>query len=181
MKVKDFLYLCTSRRIPKIIPEIDKNLDKYKTITEYFKYPCNFDKYGRCFKYQQPMCCCINCGINIGYLDKIRPVGNIKQISEIIKKYAHLYNRETGFWRKSKGCALPRNMRSVICLGFICPEARKKFTFVNDRNAIKFLDLLRRYNYLSMKEKYKLHQLYIKIRNKRKMKRRKNGKSTSSC
>ena len=168
MKVKDFLDLCTSRSQPKIILEPDENLDNYKTITAYFEYPCDFDKYGRCLKRRSPMCCCSNCGIYIGYLDKIRPVGNIKQVSEMIKKYARLYNKETGFWRKSKGCALPRNMRSTTCLGFICFSIERRFTFMNGRDAIKFLELLKRYDIccLSKEEKDTLHQLYIKIYNK---------------
>lgn len=180
MKVKDFLYLCSSRRLPNIVSEIDKNLDKYKIITKHFIYPCNFDKYGRCSVHRGPMCCCANCGINVGYLDKIRPVGNVKQVSEIIKKYARLYNRETGFWRKSKGCALPRNMRSATCVGFICSERRKKFTFVNGWDAINFLYLLKKYNHLSKREKRYLYKFYIKISNKQKAKGGKNGKGTNS-
>ena len=174
MKVKDFLDLCTSRRFPRIVSEIDKNLDNYKTITAYFKYPCDFDKYGRCSVHRGSMCCCADCGINIGYLDKIMLIGNIKQISEIIKKYARLYDIETGFWRKNKGCALPRNMRSVICLEFICPEENKRFRSMNNKDVVTFLKLLRRYNGFLPKEKHNLHQLYIKILDKQKMERKKN-------
>jgi hypothetical protein len=170
MKVKDFLCLCTSRRIPRFISKPDKNLDNYKAITEYFSYPCDFDKYGRCSIYKSPMGCCNNCAVNVGCLDNIRLVGNVKQISEMTKKYARFYDGETGFWRKSKGCVLPRNMRSTGCVGFICFEGRKKFELINGKSITRFLELLKNYNHLSKKEKHILHQLYIKICNKQKIK-----------
>lgn len=58
------------------------------------------------------MCCCANCETKIGYLDAI-PVGTAR-------KYLRYWSKKTGFWRKGKGCILPRKMRSPTCLLHIC-------------------------------------------------------------
>ena len=56
--------------------------------------------------------CCSGCAINFGYLRVIR--------IEDWQYYRSKFNKLNGFWRKDKGCILPRNMRSHICLSHTC-------------------------------------------------------------
>lgn len=160
MKVKDFLSVCNSRTNIKITSKKDEKLNNYKILTEHFNYPCFFDKYGRCLNYNIPTYCCTGCNTAVGYIGYIRPNEDVKQIKEVIKRYARLYNKETGFWRRSKGCALPRNMRSTLCVGFVCTSIRAKFESVNSIYVIKFLKLLKHYNHLSTSEKIWINTLY---------------------
>jgi hypothetical protein len=62
--------------------------------------------------YGAEMCCCVSCGVRVGYLRLID--------ERHLKTYASNYNKETGFWRKDVGCTLPRKLRSRICVSFAC-------------------------------------------------------------
>jgi hypothetical protein len=65
-----------------------------------------------------PMGCCIRCASAVGYLDALPAYA--------LKAVARLWSTKTGFWRKSKGCVLPRKWRSHTCLGFTCSVIPRK-------------------------------------------------------
>lgn len=86
--------------------------------TSAINYDCQF-KDGKCksnVSSYNPRCCCQGCAGALGYLrgglNKI-PLGSDKEILP-------LFSEKTGFWRKGKGCILPRKYRSVVCLSFNC-------------------------------------------------------------
>lgn len=60
------------------------------------------------------MGCCQGCPSTIGYLKEIERGS--------AWSYAQLFDPLTGFWREGKGCILPREMRSPICLSYNCHE-----------------------------------------------------------
>lgn len=114
------------------------------SITQYFKLvtyfikqnitvPCNFDQNNTCSKYRrdnQPGvtpyqkighnapngrvigCCCYNCAHCKGYLDQV-PNG-------YKKAYTRSFDTDLGFWRPQIGCILPKTLRSITCLTFVC-------------------------------------------------------------
>ena len=163
METKEFLDLCISKPSLNIISEPNMELKEYKLITKHFNFPCNFDKYGRCIKSVDSMCCCRYCATVIGYIHNIRPNNSVENKLDAIKKYADLYNITTGFWNKDKGCVLPHDMRSTTCIGFVCHHAHDEFKTLNGKKITQFLKLLKEYNHLSEREKNTLSQLYLKI------------------
>lgn len=86
-------------------------------------YKCNF-KNGTCKearKYPEHSlltvgCCCTHCKSYKGYLEKIETAE--------LGTYLSLWNCRTGFFRKGKGCILPRRLRSKTCLQFSCRGAQ---------------------------------------------------------
>jgi hypothetical protein len=66
--------------------------------------------------------CCSYCSRNLGYLKQIAP-GTAKQ-------YEALWDKDNGFWSEGKGCALPRELRSVTCLTFSCFGDRKVYDLI---------------------------------------------------
>lgn len=92
--------------------------EKLAELTAKIDYSCNFDKLGRCridvekTSEVSDMGCCKYCSDNLGYLMSIHE----SHISILSKNF----NTETGFWRKKKGCILPRKYRSPLCLDYIC-------------------------------------------------------------
>ena len=123
MKTNEFIRLCIYRGIS--ISDINRyswsthSWQKFAKLTTFIDYGCNF-KRGKCRNngnggiWSNGMGCCSSCERYFGYLRSI-PVD-----WECIVKIARLFNRKTGFWRKGKGCALPIELRSDICLGYIC-------------------------------------------------------------
>lgn len=97
---------------------------KLAGLTELIDYKCNFDRNGMCKVYiakrdmcrtgRETMCCCHSCERTIGYLNTIPSEWGI------LTQYAELFDEETGFWRKGKGCILPRKLRSNTCLRYHC-------------------------------------------------------------
>jgi hypothetical protein len=91
-----------------------KDIKDFKQLTALIDYDCRFDKKGVCKQNKGSnniMCCCGGCKYTMGYL---------KTISYFdLPTYTKLFNNETGFWRND-GCSLPRELRSVICLGHNC-------------------------------------------------------------
>ena len=81
-------------------------------------YQCNFRgglcKIERCNGVFGERACCHNCARNFGYLGVI-PTGTAKI-------YHALFDKTLGFWRRGKGCILPRELRSNTCLGFHCGD-----------------------------------------------------------
>ena len=64
------------------------------------------------------MACCVGCASALGYLDTIPPGS--------ARRYVRYWSKATGFWRKGKGCLLPRTMRSVTCLRYNCSDEASK-------------------------------------------------------
>lgn len=60
------------------------------------------------------MACCAGCAHAVGYFDAVEDTDVPLLIS--------LYNPKTGYWRSGKGCILPRDIRSNICLTHNCGE-----------------------------------------------------------
>ncbi len=123
MKTDEFIRLCIQRDIG--ITNKDRNgwytedWRQFAKLTILIDYGCNFKK-GICRNNRDDrlrlngMGCCGGCAEYIGYLRNI-PINWIHLI-----KMARLFNKRTGFWRKGRGCALPHELRSSICLDYMC-------------------------------------------------------------
>lgn len=107
----------------RVIPDLGKrnssygalmNLKALKRLSQYLPFPCKFDERGYCQSsiINTSMCCCRDCVNTMGYLTFV-PEQDLWQ-------YAKLYNVKTGYWRKDKGCVLPRELRSKTCLTYYC-------------------------------------------------------------
>jgi len=117
MNVTKFRELLKENKIP-----IDRNArtDMQFTklmISKYIDFNCQFKK-GICRQYKQTpnkpnrMCCCQNCLTSVGWLKFIHRCD--------INKYAKSFSIRTGFWRKDKGCMLPYELRSAVCVFYNC-------------------------------------------------------------
>ena len=90
------------------------------SLTEHIDFNCGFNERGICKKFrdyggkQDAMCCCHSCATQNGYL-YILPAN-----CSIQNRYVEMYDDKTGYWRKGKGCILPRRMRSQTCLTYSC-------------------------------------------------------------
>ena len=96
---------------------------KFTKITSNLNFGCNFKTKGKniCSKGgEREVCCCGDCGYDIGYLDLV------PNNEETIKEIASLFNgKSNGFWRKGKGCILPTKYRSKTCITYRCEKARE--------------------------------------------------------
>ena len=121
MELQEFLNLVASKRI-KLSPSIGKlswaSYNKLADLTKYIEYGCNFDKDGRCSTcadiLKSEKCCCKYCYYFIGHLSEL-PCNK-----KTLRCIAKLYDEKDGFWRKNKGCILPRKHRSMLCLLYYC-------------------------------------------------------------
>lgn len=102
-------------------------------LSSEINYGCDFNGYGLCSSFRRQSesnqisatekklftrCCCAGCSYSTGYLyfmDKVR-----------IADYAKAFKEHDGFWRKGKGCVLPRELRSLTCLRHACVFEWKK-------------------------------------------------------
>lgn len=126
MTPKEFKKYVRSRDRGTIITKREFPLQKkYKELTKYVDYNCRF-KDGACFAYHDDhksnenkpsMCCCGGCYSTVGWLDTI----NTSDLPKIARHFSY----RTGFWRKGKGCILPRKYRSVTCVTYNCNEYRR--------------------------------------------------------
>lgn len=135
-KIKKVAYFIES--YPSIKFERYKELAK---LTTKINYDCGFmdEKYK---KNRNKMCCCSNCLEYVGHLDI--KFFNHYDTDEYIEKellyYAKKFSKNTGFWRKNKGCILPRERRSITCLTYNCSKNLTK-----EERLV--MELLRHYNY----------------------------------
>ena len=87
-----------------------------KTLTSLIDFGCNFDDTGLCRLYRNteynPRCCCNNCHGATGHFTNI-------QLTDTPKIARH-FKEKVGFWRKGRGCILPRELRSDTCITYIC-------------------------------------------------------------
>ena len=118
MKEEDFIKLILKRNSLTISENALEGSSAYREIagiTEYIDYGCKitFDN-DRCSHGENinAMCCCRGCDTSIGYRTSIRQ-------SEI-PILAEYFDVKTGYWRKDKGCILPRKYRSEVCLVHKC-------------------------------------------------------------
>lgn len=103
---------------------------KYARLTALIDYKCRFDGSDLCKRYKTKrirkytddtnMCCCYGCARAFGHRS-IFPKEN-----EDLRILARHYNKKTGYWRKGKGCVLPRELRSVTCLTHKCTSGMRK-------------------------------------------------------
>jgi hypothetical protein len=63
---------------------------------------------------RRQMCCCSICRTSVGHFNHI----NMSDIDMLASRF----DPDIGFWRKGKGCVLPRAKRSTVCLGFMCSD-----------------------------------------------------------
>lgn len=136
MEIEKFLAIAFERRQLELTPNYYENLSnrtrqvswwfirETRKLTDEINFDkiCQFDKGGFCSRENNGrrgssrtvMCCCESCKRNVGYLYQIpKNVG-------IIKMYAENFDDETGFWREGKGCVLPREHRSRVCIKWVC-------------------------------------------------------------
>lgn len=118
-------------------------------LTKKINFDCDF-KNGKCKKYRnynnkKIMCCCSGCVWNFGYLKTrfIRGEDEIKNIEKEMLYYATKFSRVNGFWRRNKGCILPREKRSPTCLTHNCgvkynSHIRLLFSTLSDARHGKF-------------------------------------------
>ena len=87
--------------------------------TKLIDFRCDFKN---CRQDNGGMCCCGNCAQYVGYIKHrfFSVYGNDKHKENEMLYYANKYHLGTGFWRKNKGCNLPRHRRSNTCLTYNC-------------------------------------------------------------
>lgn len=90
-------------------------------LTAKIDFKCRFEK-GKCREHRTVRCCCSNCAFYFGYLGTMfmNYYSDIEDIEEQILYYVKKYTLRNGFWRRNKGCILPREMRSATCLTYNC-------------------------------------------------------------
>jgi len=115
-KLKDFCrnFLHSTYVNPRHYIELAK-------LTSKINYRCYFEN-GKCKEKREEMCCCSNCKNCLGHLHIkfFDCYYKEKDIEEELLFYVKKYSKATGFWRKGKGCILPREKRSSTCLGYNC-------------------------------------------------------------
>jgi hypothetical protein len=92
-------------------------------LLEHLDFGCDFDDKGVCARNRahpdiyptgqyEDRGCCSFCPTTKGYLEEEADFGEVK----------HLFDKNTGFWRKGVGCILPRENRSKPCSFYYCKE-----------------------------------------------------------
>ena len=143
MKTMDFVELCLNRG-KSITSKNGRGWGiyawkRFAKLTSLIDYGCDFKK-GSCkdnkYNRRRKQGCCGGCASNIGYLN------DISNLREDLTKTARLYNKKTGFWRKGRGCSLPRELRSITCLGHMCHKNLIEREGVLSRPAMRLLKLI---------------------------------------
>ena len=127
MKTEEFRKRIEKRHNIFIIPyvkgwEYDERMEiikSLKMISEDIEFPCEFNERG-CQVHDTEVCCCQGCHETIGWFDYIPE----KDFPLYAKKFSD--KNKNGFWRKGKGCVLPRELRSTTCVSFLCGRYRFK-------------------------------------------------------
>lgn len=98
---------------------------RLKKFFKHIDFQCNINpKNGECKEYKNKnnsglRCCCFDCLTSVGYF-------HIMANSEI-SFYAKKFSSKTGFWREGKGCILPHERRSIVCLTHHCNHSDEGF------------------------------------------------------
>ncbi|MBN1377852.1 MAG: hypothetical protein JXA04_01300 [Gammaproteobacteria bacterium] len=80
-------------------------------------------------------CGCIDCAANMGYFTSGEKEQRAKEFNlseDEIKLWQTLWSKSKGYLT-DKGCALPRNMRSLACLKYICGEQQAPRNILLDK------------------------------------------------
>ena len=125
-------------------------------LTAKIDYGCSFED-GGCRRYRaeyyskkkKAMCFCSECASSFGYFIKIffNNYNDKHYIEKELLYYTKKYSINTGFWRKGKGCILPRCRRSGTCLSYNCSdrltkEERLIHTLLYSDKHIDYIDTL---------------------------------------
>ncbi len=94
-----------------------EELESLKMLTELIDFGCGFDGVEGCRKGAGEKCCCSSCKPSFGHFRIFRQSN--------VAKLAWHFNKETGFWRKGRGCILPRKLRSITCVTYHCSTDEK--------------------------------------------------------
>lgn len=138
---------------------------KLASSTNKIEYGCCFQIDGTCIQSRNqekrgsspdPMCCCRWCVGNVGYFDRIQ------NDPEVIAMIADHFKAKVGFWRKGKGCILPRKYRSTTCLGYRCGDSSKSNVYGNAAILIAFINAIRS-NTIGGKKLYDLGKALLNI------------------
>lgn len=126
-----------------------------KKKSEEVDYGCDF-KNGMCITQRDlpqivtsEKCCCDSCAFTEGYLDR----GQNVLLTSHFSTYEELFDKQNGFWRKGKGCILPRTLRSHICIEHTCDidEENKKLLYYILGNMtelrVRFVEYIRKLPY----------------------------------
>ncbi len=90
-----------------------------KGILKYVDFDCQIKEDGQCKRDWGARCCCSNCDYKVGFLDIIP--------EDLIPVYAKKFSKNTGFWRRGKGCILDHKLRATICLTHHCNHDDQQF------------------------------------------------------
>ena len=122
-----------SLKFVNLHPHGDPHLwSRLAKLTEKINFDCKFNEKGGCKNHSKYItCCCSGCSGSVGHFtyrnfDSHTPK---EKIENILLFYAKNFDEQDGFWREGKGCILPREKRSQICLTYNCgyipsPEER---------------------------------------------------------
>lgn len=138
---------------------------KLASLTSKISYGCEFRDDGTCVQLRNrkdqgavtnEMCCCQWCVRDVGYFDFIQ------NDPGVISMLAGHFKAKVGFWRKGKGCILPRKYRSATCLGHRCPDSTKAHVYGNASILLAFLNAVKA-GTLNDKGLYKLGKILLEI------------------
>ena len=113
----------------KLAKEFKLSMKNYMEIlssTENIDFGCELGLNGEyCLGYKKaPTYCCANCGYNSGWLNQaLKSFGKTTKVfgtNKTAKFFNRHFDNEIGFWRKDKGCILPRKYRSMTCIFCNC-------------------------------------------------------------
>lgn len=97
-------------------------------LTEQVNYDCIFDEEGRCgARAYSDKGCCTGCADTIGYHQILPGIKIEWKHAPAIEFMAQRFSPDTGFWIKDKGCSLPRELRSGMCLSYHCKKLSTPF------------------------------------------------------
>ena len=122
-----------------------KDWYKLANMTNKINYGCNFWSNGSCIRSRNAkengsilneMHCCSDCASHVGYLRFIQ------DDPKVISRIASYFKPKVGFWRKGKGCILPRKYRSTTCLEYRCDTTNKSFISNHASILISFFGLV---------------------------------------
>ena len=132
-----------TERLEHCSPVKKEPYNELAKLTSKIHYDCGFTE-GKCKAERSEMCCCDSCVRAVGHfrLRFFRVYDNIEYIERELLYYVRKYSNKTGFWRKGKGCILPRERRSITCLGYNCNQR-----FTKEEHLV--VDLLRNYEHIT--------------------------------
>jgi hypothetical protein len=101
---------------------------QFARLTELIDYKCELKK-SKCKSSKRERCCCTDCALFMGYLQRIPASW------QIIGIIAAAFDEKLGFWRAENGCILERKYRSRVCLLYKCSKLSRA-----EESLLKILD-----------------------------------------